>query len=199
MSKNNKPQWLLDAEKAIQEFEQTKYAKKTEGQLAKSRNAEIQRAKIDEKAKRKAALGGSKSKKRYDSEYQREMAKRGAHKGGNAAWSKLVEEHGEDSAKQIIANRMYNIQDESWKKEFHKKGAQASHAKKKADIEKTLDLIISEIPDVPFTKKELAPIMIKYGKGAGYFTSVLRYRKDQFEIVGKITQYGGATILYKKK
>lgn len=33
---NKKPQWLIDAEKAIQEFNESKYAKMTEGQLNNS-------------------------------------------------------------------------------------------------------------------------------------------------------------------
>lgn len=35
MSKNNKPQWLLDAEKTIQEFEDSKYGKMTQAEYNK--------------------------------------------------------------------------------------------------------------------------------------------------------------------
>lgn len=104
MKKNKKEQWMLDFEKALKEFDNTKWSKMTDSQI-------------------KSANGGALSPKRYDSEYQREMSKRGAVKGATTSEANQREKYG-DEYNNVMKSRLYdNIKN---KKAFHSKGAKTS-------------------------------------------------------------------------
>ena len=172
----------------------------TVGKINQSLNAEQQRSKIDDVAKKKAAEGGKKSTKRYDSEYQSECGKIGGPLGGEASKAKIISELGEEGAKeywkQMGSNIYENMED---KKAWHMAGNKKSIDNRRKALDLILDSMIAEIPNEPFCVTDVSHIMVKHGKGPKYFVDVLRLRPDSFEMVGKITQSkGAATKLYKK-
>ena len=61
--------------------------------------------------------------------HQSYAGKIGGPLGGEATWEKLVDEYGEEDAKQIVADRLYNSQDDEWKAEFHSKGGNTTQEK----------------------------------------------------------------------
>lgn len=199
MENQNKPQWLIDAENEIEKFNNSEFGKKSQGKINQALNAEIQRAKIDDVSKKKAAEGGKKSTTRKNSKLQSKYAKIGASKGGNKSWNNLVEKVGLVEAKRISRERLFSNMTHEQMIANTKKATKVSHENRRKKLDLVLDSIIAELPTIAFSKKEVSDIMIKYGKGPTYFSDVYRQRKDSFKIVGKRTPVkGGSTILYQK-
>ena len=192
----NKPQWQIDAEKLIAEFNKTDISKRSQASLNQAENAAIQRAKRTPEALVKAAKGGSKSMNRYDSEYQSKMGKKGGAIGARVAYQNQIEKYGEEGYRKLVKERIYESKTEKEKSEFHKKGAAKSHANRRAQLNIILENIFNDLPDT-FTQPETEEIMIKYGKGKAYFNDVRRLMPDRFEIAVK-GKKGHTHTIYRK-
>ena len=135
----NTPNWLKKAQKSIEEFENSKYAKMSDGKI-------------------KAAIGGSLSPKRYDPEYQSQMGKLGGYKG-HIVGDKTKRKIYGDNYNAYMKSTLYdNIKD---KKEFHKKGAKTSGDVRRFKKESKWKAFLNELPNA-FNKSEALPYIEKH-------------------------------------
>lgn len=195
MENTNKPQWLIDAENAINEFENSKYGKMNTKEFNIS-----QRSKIHGGVVKYVKNNPEHQKKAFakmlekNPNHQSEAGKKGGAKGGKAAHKSMLEKYGEDGLKQIRKEQFKNSNLN--KEEFHKKGAAASHANKRKALELLWNEILNELPET-FTKPEVADIMIKYGKHPGYLADMLHHIPEKFELIEK-GKKGWTHSRYKK-
>ena len=179
MKDQNKPEWLRKAEEEQAKFNETKWAKYTDAQVEQ-------------------VIGGATAKPRYDSEYQSEQGTKGSAARAKVVRDRQIAEMGYEGYCQWKKENGYdNIKD---KKEWHSKGAAATHAKRAISINERNLAIIKELPK-EFTKKEVGYIVEKHGKAAYYIANIILRHPEMFEEIGKkprIGKYGKAEIIYRK-
>ena len=172
---NNKPEWLRKAEEEIAKFNETKWAKYTDSEID-------------------MVHAGSLVMSRFDSDLQSKYGKIGGPKGAAAAEKVEREKYGDEYNKVMKARLYDNLKN---KEEFHKKGAAVSAANRTAKKNAMIEEIIKDLPSGEFTLQGVADIMVKHGRGKGYFGNILYYMPERFELVKKGVK-GYSKSIYKK-
>lgn len=163
---NNKPEWLLKAEQEQAKFNETKWAKYTDGQIA-------------------SIVAGSQVDNRLDSELQSKYAKLGASKGGNIAWNNLVNKVGLEEAKKISVNKLHSTMTHEDMLANTKKAAKVSGENRRKKSTELAFKILSHLPIGEwFTIKEIETACAKEGKAKTYWQDVKRITK-MIETVGR--------------
>lgn len=167
-TKNNKPQWMLDLDKEIQEFNQTKYAKLTDAELSRLSaledwNASEEAQKV--RSKNGIKVGGSEEGKERMRQIQKIGAPLGGQAGGAKAFQAAVENGTAENwwkAGTEAAVEYYNSLSEEQKTEKMSKMWEAT--KKKADENYWRYVAIyNELPEF-YTTKEFDTLCAKYGR-----------------------------------
>lgn len=163
MDKVNKPQWLIDAEKAIQKFEKTDIAKLTDNQMRMKERNSIASSMVSQETRSKAGkIAGQKNVE-------------------SGHWNSLKTPEHQSKAGTISGNN--HVESGHWRTVIEL-GAKACSDKFKAiRLEKTTTLRALMQDDVKYTRKELETL----GKSAGLKNFIRTITNDEFpELITKI-------------
>ena len=159
--KNNKPEWLRKAEEEQAKFNETKWAKYTDSQLA-------------------SVNGGATAKPRYDSKYQSEQGIKGGAKRAKVVRDRQIAEMGYEGYCQWKKENGYDKFTDEKKKEFHSLGGETTAANKRIERDVLLLPFVDLIPkDIWIKKSEI----IKAFEGCEVHNAChkfMSYHQDKF-------------------
>ena len=155
MKKNkNNTDWLQNVKKDIKDFEDSKYAKLSDGTI-------------------KSIIGGSLAEQRYDPKYQSEQGKKGGPIGAEHTQNIFREKYG-DEYDSVMKEQLYNnVKD---KTAFHSAGGKKTGAIKKAEAMELCRHILDRLPIGEwFSVVEYEVACNAEGKAKTYFNDLRRF------------------------